>query len=500
MKIIPYIIVILVALAYFIYYKDDQKIEDDTLAYIESLPSLRQIHESNIIKLISKKIDSKQDSKFFATKKDDQKIKTQKQSKKQSWILEKRVKELERAINTLDSGLDQYNVVRVKIFPVERLRNIISKHAITSKEDMKFVSIENINSLNVNEVDWTNGNIIKSYGEFKQINIHLADPTNLLSPQNKLILVKDTFSSLGKEELTLDKLTSSSTSIIITPVNTDRPNSIAYGSSDDEYHNAGFSSVSWGMNKEYFYRGSFDITYAYRYLSGTSRIWTVVNLVDMYDYMHSVASTELKQAKGNLEAKKAQTIASRTYAVLKAIQARTKQFSPRTWDLLPTTAHQVYSGAKAEIILFEEAIRKTKNKILVVDTKQGLRPAFAEYFGCTNQRTLDDHNPPRLDLLVEQEPRNVPSVVDCRYARRQIRTKKDVIGKILAYGHGRGMCQKCAIHLAKNGWNDNSKQPTTKDALLPTDIRSPWKHDAILMYFYNKTKIKNMREVTLASK
>ena len=227
---------------------------------------------------------------------------------------------------------------------------------------------------------------------------------------------------------------------------------------------------------------------------------TVVNLVDMYDYMRSVASQELKQAKGNIEAKKAQTIAARTYAVLKASQARTKKYSPRTWDLLPTTAHQVYLGAKAEIILFEDAIKKTKNQILIVDTKQGLRPAFTEYFGCTNQRTLDDHNPPRIDMLIEQEPRNVPSVVDCGYARTQIRTKKDVIGKILAYGHGRGMCQKCSIHLAKDGWNDNSKEPTKKDAYLPTDIRSPWTHDSILMYFYNSTKIKNMHKVTLISK
>ena len=498
MKIVYSIIVILIAVSYFKFYKDDHAIQDDTLSYIESLPNLKQIHESNILKLISKNIDiTKDDSELLATQKDKTKTKTTRQSKAQTWILEKRVKETERAITTLDSGLDQYKVVRVKIFPIEKVKNIINKHRVTSKEEMKFVSIENINSLNVNEVDWTNGNIIKSYGEFKKINIHLQDPTSLFSPENKLILIKDTFSSLGKEEIRLDKLTSSATSIIITPANLNRPKSIAYGSSDDDYYNEGFSRVSWGLNKKYFYRGSFDITFAYRYLSGLSRIWTVVNLVDMYDYMHSVASVELKQAKGNIEAKKAQTIAARTYAVLKASQARTKKFSPRTWDLLPTTAHQLYLGAKAEIILFEEAIRKTKDKILVVDTNKSLRPAFTEYFGCTNQRTLDDHNPPRMDLLVEQEPRNVPSVVDCRYARRQIRTKRDVIGKILAYGHGRGMCQKCAIHLAKDGWNDNSKEPTSKGAFLPPDIRSPWKHDAILMYFYNQTKIKNINEIAL---
>ena len=503
MKVVSCIIAVLIALAYLKYHRNDPPIEDDTLNYLESLPRLKQIHESNILKLISNKIDldpTKKDSGFLAIQKDTKKSKSQKQSKTQTWILEKKVKELERAIKTLDSGLEQYKAVRVKIFPVEKIRSIKSPHTITSKEEMKFISMESINSLDVNEVDWTNGNIVKKYGEFKKIDIHFGNPTNLLSPKNKLILIKDTFSSLGKEELTLDKLASSSTSIRITPVITKRPKSIAYGSSDDEYYKAGFSRVAWGNNKKYFYRGSFDVTYAHRYLSGTSRIWTVINLVDMYDYMHSVASQELKQAKGNIEAKKAQTIAARTYAVLKASQARTKKYSPRIWDLLPTTAHQIYLGAKSEIILFKDAVEKTKNKILVVDTKKGLRPAFTEYFGCTNQRTLDDHNPPRMDMLIEQEPRNVPSVVDCGYARTQIRIKKDVVGKILAYGHGRGMCQKCAIHLAKDGWNDNSKEPTKKDAFLPTDIRSPWMHDAILMYFYNRTKIKNMHEVTLFSR
>ena len=277
MKIASCIIPILIALLYFKYHQNDLSIEEDTVSYLESLPRLKQIHESNILKLISNKIDldsTKKDSGFLAVQKDTKSLQNKKsQDQLKTWILEKKVKELERAIKTLDSGLGEYNSVRVKIFPVERIKNIKSPYTITSKEDMKFISIENINSLHVSEVDWTNGNIIKKYGEFKKIDIHFGNPTNLLSPENKLILMKDTFSSMGKEELTLDNLTSSSTSVIITPAITKRPESIAYGSSDDEYYMAGFSRVAWGENKKYFYRGGFDITYAYRYLSGTSRIW-----------------------------------------------------------------------------------------------------------------------------------------------------------------------------------------------------------------------------------
>ena len=495
--ILSFIAAILLALIYLTYNQDNTLVEEDTLSYIESFQdNLKKAHKSNILRLMSLELElDSEDSPFLASTRTGKKT----QTKSKTIILEKKIKELERAIKTLESGLKEYKVIKVKVFPVEKIKSIDSIHTVKSKEEMKYASIENINPLVVKEVDWTTNRVIKNYGEFKKIDIHFEEPTNLLSSKNKLILTKDSFSSLGKEELTLGKLKSSSTSIVITPLNTSRQNSIPYGSNRDEYFKSGFSKLSWGQNKNYFYRGGFEITYSHRYLSGSPRIWTVINLVDIYDYMHSVASQELRQAKGSLEAKKAQTVATRTYAVLKASQARTKKYNPRTWDLLPTTAHQIYLGATAEIIIFEKAIHDTKNKILVVDTRHGSRPAFAEYFGCTNQRTLDDHDPPRMDLLIEQEARNVPSVIDCGYAKRQIRTKRDVSGKILAYGHGRGMCQKCAIHLAKNGWGDTKKEPT-KDAALPVDINLPWRSEQILMYFYNRTKIKDIDDVMLGQK
>ncbi len=495
MKKLALVVIICSIIVYLKINQDEIVIPEDTLNYIDSLPELRQSHKSNILKLISSQIgldisteQVEQEDEFIAMPKNNENSILKSELNNKKLVLEKEIKELERAIKTLDGGIKEYQTIRVKIFPVERTSRI-------KKGINQFTSIENNNLLNVQEIDWTTGKVVKQHGEFKKIEFYFEDPTNLLSEKNKLMLTKDSFSNLGKEELSLGKLKSSSSSILISPTNSSRLESLAHGSTDDQYFKAGFSKVNFGKNNNHFYRGSFEINYAHRYLTSRARIWTVVNLVDMYDYMHSVISSELREGRGNTEAKKAQVIAARTYAVLKASEARTKKYNPRTWDLLPTTAHQVYPGVKAEIKLFEKVVRDTKNKILVVESESGLRPAFTEYFGCTNQRTLDDHNPPRKDVLIEQEPRQVPSLVDCQYAKGKIKTKKDVGGTILAYGHGRGMCQKCAIHLAHRGWDDPNKKPTESGAVVPYDIRSPWMHNSILMYFYNQTRIESMDEV-----
>ena len=76
MKVVSCIIAVLIALAYLKYHQNDPPIEDDTLNYLESLPRLKQIHERNILKLISNKIDldpTKKESGFLAAQKDLQK-------------------------------------------------------------------------------------------------------------------------------------------------------------------------------------------------------------------------------------------------------------------------------------------------------------------------------------------------------------------------------------------------------------------------------------------
>lgn len=89
---------------------------------------------------------------------------------------------------------------------------------------------------------------------------------------------------------------------------------------------------------------------------------TVVNQVNLEDYLYSVVGSEMV-ASWPLEALKAQAVAARSYALYKHNRSRNPYY-----DLESTTASQVYKGIRSETPRTREAVNGTKGEIL---THQG---------------------------------------------------------------------------------------------------------------------------------
>ena len=88
-----------------------------------------------------------------------------------------------------------------------------------------------------------------------------------------------------------------------------------------------------------------------------------VNVVPMEDYLRGVVPAELSpRLWPELEALKAQAVAARTYA-LSGLGKRASD----GYDLLPTTADQVYAGVSAEQELSDQAVAETRAVVATYD-------------------------------------------------------------------------------------------------------------------------------------
>jgi stage II sporulation protein D len=106
------------------------------------------------------------------------------------------------------------------------------------------------------------------------------------------------------------------------------------------------------------YRGQIEV-----FISG-GRL-TVVNIVDLEDYLRGVVPREIGYLKrSEIEAMKAQAIAARTYTLALLGRRETHGF-----DLYFDTRDQVYGGVSAESRLANEAIKATKGQVLVYNGK-----------------------------------------------------------------------------------------------------------------------------------
>jgi stage II sporulation protein D len=91
-----------------------------------------------------------------------------------------------------------------------------------------------------------------------------------------------------------------------------------------------------------------------------SNLFTLVNVVNLEDYLLGVVPAELSPAAfPEKEAIKAQAIAARTYAV-----KRRGQFAAEGYDICATPACQVYRGFSAEQLMSNEAVRETIGEVL----------------------------------------------------------------------------------------------------------------------------------------
>ena len=113
------------------------------------------------------------------------------------------------------------------------------------------------------------------------------------------------------------------------------------------------------------YRGSMEV------VSNTNGKLTVVNILDVENYLRGVVPPEIGKLKENrIEALKAQAVAARTYTVSNLGRRKALGF-----DLYGTVADQVYHGYSAEWPVADRAISETRGMIASYDGK----PIAAQY-------------------------------------------------------------------------------------------------------------------------
>ena len=167
--------------------------------------------------------------------------------------------------------------------------------------------------------------------------------------------------------------------------------------------------------KRAWYRGDFLI-------NNQGNSLTLINNVKLEDYLKGVVPSEMP-SRWNQEALKAQAIAARSYAV--ATKTAGKHAS-KGYDLVDTTADQVYGGASAEKFRTTKAVEDTKGIVLVQNKK-----VLPTYYHASSGGQTKVWNSGSSFL------QSVPSF--------DYGTKKN--------GHGVGMSQHGANNMAEQGYN-----------------------------------------------
>ena len=124
------------------------------------------------------------------------------------------------------------------------------------------------------------------------------------------------------------------------------------------------------------YRGNFVI---YRFSDSDI---TVVNVVDLEDYLYGVVPRELSTGHP-IEALKAQAVAARTYAC-----QTLNKYEKWNFDMTNSTADQAYSGKSVEKEDTNRAVDETAGEIITYDGK----PITAYYFSTSAGMTENSEN------------------------------------------------------------------------------------------------------------
>lgn len=127
---------------------------------------------------------------------------------------------------------------------------------------------------------------------------------------------------------------------------------------------------------------------------------TVINLLDLEEYLYGVVPKEL--ATGHpIEALKAQAVVARTYAATKL-----NKYEKWKFDLTNTTSDQAYGGVEAEKEDTTKAVKKTKGEIV---TYKG-EPITTYYFSTSSGYTENSENvwTAQLPYLVAVEDKYQP--------------------------------------------------------------------------------------------
>ena len=370
-------------------------------------------------------------------------------------------KRTEHAIYQINyPSLTDYKFIRVKMFPNQRGYNNFPD---VQGEGAKYAKLQNKKGFQIQRIDPWSNRVLEDLGRAYTVETFFDCLKMATCSNNKIVLDEN-------KNFILD----SSSAIAVIPLQT-------ISSEGSNYFEAGYTQLEYKGNSPYlgFFRGGFRIQFARQNKNSQGNHWSVINVVSLDEYLLSVVPAELGTDK--IEARKAQTIAARTYVLNRARIARTHPKRPRLWDVLPTVASQLYMGAEKERADYYESIMATRGQIIIKDDK----PALAEFFSCTDPRTQNVPNVP------EQQSRNVPSN-SCQIVRKRMANKGNGIS---AFGHGRGFCQLCAVTLS-NGWPSTDPRQPTLGADIPSDPYKPWTGQAMLLYFFEGTHIGDIRELS----
>ncbi|MBX9768900.1 MAG: SpoIID/LytB domain-containing protein [Bdellovibrionales bacterium] len=123
------------------------------------------------------------------------------------------------------------------------------------------------------------------------------------------------------------------------------------------------------------YRGKFVIANVKDLVTKVPR-WSVVNYVDVEDYVISVVRQEIGNGKDTVEAIRAQAIAARTYVVYHLLRAREGKLD---YDVETTTAHQVYGGKAGEDKFVTPIVNTTEGQIIVQELAGAVKVISANF-------------------------------------------------------------------------------------------------------------------------
>jgi len=179
-----------------------------------------------------------------------------------------------------------------------------------------------------------------------------------------------------------------------------------------------------GNTKDNLFRGTLEV----RYVPDTERLWAI-NELPIEEYLEGLVETSDDAPP---EFHKAQVIAARTFALYHI--ERGGKYKKGQFVLTGSASDQVYRGAKAAARRpnLVHAVEETRGIVVTYDGDVVVTPYYAQSDGRTRGWEQVWGGPPKAWLASASDP-------VCE-GKRQI-------------GHGVGMPQRCAMELARQGWN-----------------------------------------------
>jgi stage II sporulation protein D len=190
------------------------------------------------------------------------------------------------------------------------------------------------------------------------------------------------------------------------------------------------------------YRGKMRIV-------ATSKDILLINVVDVDEYLRGVIPAEMPYT-WNIEALKAQAVAARTYAVKRMLVKAND-----LWDVVATTADQVYRGTKYERSETDRAVAETAGEIATYEGK----PIIAYYHSDSGGHTKDG-NAPYLKPVPSPSPDSPYANWELSWTLDEFRKLLDSAGKpagnildVETTYDPYGRCQSVTFNTAKNSFS-----------------------------------------------